>query len=127
MTPYDLLMDLFFGTTGYGYFTIGPVTEQGPKTTTSATTSGLPSFVGIGNGASQLTITGVDIQINTLTGSFVNGSDQDRAITVLHELGHAFAMIWGAGGSQIQPDGPAIPNNVNVSEDNTALIKNCFP
>jgi uncharacterized protein YqfA (UPF0365 family) len=83
--------------------------------------------VDIGIGTSQLKATGVSITINDLQGSFVNGTPIDQAVTVLHGLGHAFVDLWGIGASAIKPDGKTVPDHVQVSMDNTALIKEkCF-
>ena len=64
---------------------------------------------------------------DNLAGAFITGTPVDQAITVLHELGHAFDDLWGVAASKIVPDGNDVPDHIKVSEANTALIKkDCF-
>jgi hypothetical protein len=68
-----------------------------------------------------------EITINDIAGSFVTGSLQDWAVTILHELGHAMNDIFGPNTSQIQDDGTNVPNHVQISMGNTAKIEqDCF-
>jgi len=66
---------------------------------------------------------GVQITINNVAGSFVNQSADAWAVTILHELGHAYWDLYGQGTSSIVPDDSSVPNNVKVSGDNSALIE----
>ena len=52
--------------------------------------------------------TSVVIRVNNTSNSasFVNGDVNDWATTILHELGHAYWDLYGAGTSKITPDGP---------------------
>jgi RHS repeat-associated protein len=122
----QVLQALTAGNTGLGYITIDDIPSD-PGQVTSATTTALFSAVSIGQGATQLQVTGALVAINDLAGTFIHGSDQDRAVTILHELGHVFYDLLGLGGSQILPDGNGIPDNVNQSMRNTSLIEqDCF-
>ena len=64
----------------------------------------------------------VEILINSHQNSpFNRGNTYDRAVTVLHELGHAFDIIMGAGRSQLATNDPG-----PLSAANTALVRrNC--
>jgi len=66
----------------------------------------------------------VTITVNTNKGVPYNtGTNKDRAITVLHELGHAFNIVAGAGHSYIKDD----QDDPAASASNTDLIKQqCF-
>ena len=92
----------------------------------SATTVGTGSgTVPIDNGT-ILVSAGVKITINNVAGSFATGGPNDWAATILHELGHAYWYLFGAGTSAITPDGPSAPAGVDgiaASQANTALIK----
>src|ERR1022692_3362334 len=75
---------------------------------TSATTKGFGSnTVSAGNGATMMVSASVLITLNNTTGgtAFVSGNQNDWAITLLHELGHVYTDLYGAGTSQIVPDG----------------------
>jgi len=77
-----------------------------------------------GFGGSMGVTSTVQIMINSTSGSFVSGSDTDRAVTILHELGHAFNMINALGGA---PGIVSDARNVSLSEGNTKRIKDaCF-
>lgn len=93
----------------------------------SATTQGVGSnSLPIGDNATMLVNAGVQILVNDAGGSFFNGTMNDQIATVLHELGHAYWDMYGAGTSQITPDGRSAPAGVNgfkASEANTALVK----
>ena len=64
----------------------------------------------------------VEILINSHQNSpFNRGNTYDRAVTVLHELGHAFDIIMNAGGSHLATNDPG-----PLSAANTALVRrNC--
>jgi hypothetical protein len=64
---------------------------------------------------------GVVIRVNNTSpgSSFVSGNVNDWATTILHELGHAYWDLCGAGTSKITPDG----TDTKASEANTGLIK----
>jgi hypothetical protein len=67
----------------------------------------------------MLVNSGVQITVNNIAGSFVTGNPNDWAVTVLHELGHAYWDLYGSGTSKIQPDSAS----VSVSQANTALVQ----
>ena len=71
----------------------------------------------------MLVNTSVQITVNNSAGSFFSGNVNDWAVTILHELGHAYWDLYGPSTSAIQPDGPSIPDGVQISENNTKLIK----
>jgi len=69
---------------------------------------------------------GADIIITT-NGSFATGNIFSQTVMILHELGHAMNDIFGAGTSGILNDDSSVPNNTQVSMQNTSLIVNeCF-
>jgi len=94
---------------------------DGTTTVTSAITTptGPPSTIYIGNGATMQVWSAVQIQVNDVAGSFVTGGVNDYASTILHELGHAYWDLYGAGTSAIKPDANSTP----TSMANTALVK----
>lgn len=61
------------------------------------------------------------ITLNNTTGgtAFVSGNQNDWAITLLHELGHVYTDLYGAGTSQIVPDGESGQQSI----DNTKLVE----
>jgi RHS repeat-associated protein len=104
----------------YGDITVGDL-KSPSGTTVSAQTSGVVVQTGAG------TLEEAAIVINDLGGTFVGGSAQDQAVTLLHELGHAMNNIFGAGTSKVKDDGTSVANGVQISMDNTAMIKkDCF-
>ena len=112
---------------GAGDIQIGDIPQQpGSPYVTSATTVGVePYSYNIGNGASSVLLyESVTITINDLAGSFVTGTTQDQAITLIHELGHAFSDLFGPSSTKITSDA----NNPTASQANTALVTQaCFP
>lgn len=102
-------------------FTFGPIEDKtnpdGTKTITSATTTGSGSVM---YGYIPVN-TSVTINLNNTSAgaSFVSGNVNDWAITILHELGHAFYDLYGSAASKITPDG----DSTAKSEANTALVK----
>jgi hypothetical protein len=89
---------------------------------TSATTKGFGSnTVSAGNGATMMVSASVLITLNNTTGgtAFVSGNQNDWAITLLHELGHVYTDLYGAGTSQIVPDGESGQQSI----DNTKLVE----
>jgi hypothetical protein len=64
------------------------------------------------------------ITVNNVVGSFVMQGSSAWAVTILHELGHAYWDLYGPGTSQITPDG----TSVQASEANTKLVQSkCNP
>ena len=113
-------------------YQFGPI-GSAANTVTSATTTGNGSTsLPVGDG-SVFVNTSVTITLNNTTSgaSFVNGYVYDWAVTILHELGHAYWDLYGPGTSLIGPDN--VPTNTNaqnlqLSEANTALVEqNCPP
>jgi hypothetical protein len=61
--------------------------------------------------------------VNDLAGTFVTGSTQSQAVTLLHELGHAYDDMYGPASTLIVSDA----GSTAQSMANTALVqKNCF-
>ncbi|MGB7763196.1 MAG: RHS repeat-associated core domain-containing protein [Bryobacteraceae bacterium] len=92
---------------------------------TNATTAGTGSVaISIGNGDTMLVNSGVTITLNNITNgaSFVTGNVMDWAQTILHELGHAYADLYGLGTSAIQPD---LGNSAASVANNNLIQKNC--
>jgi RHS repeat-associated protein len=112
VSPSTLLTDLYYGAGGYGSIKVGPIPPpKNPNQTINATTGIIPT--------SQTVI----IMINSSAGDFVNGTTQQQAITLLHELGHAEWDIFGKNASKIKPDG----SSTGTSLDNTWKVKTtCF-
>src|SRR5208282_4618095 len=111
-------------------YQFGNINPTLPGTVTSAITVGVGTqTISIGNGATMQVNTGVTILVNNIAqgASFVSGSTYDQAVTILHELGHAYWDMFGPGTSAIQPDGSGTPQqNLAASQANTALItKDC--
>jgi hypothetical protein len=102
---------------------IGNIVSSQPNIVTSATTSASsPYSVPAGDGT-MLLYSSVTIKINSFAGTFVTGTLQDQATTLLHELGHAFDFLFGPNSTKIVDDG----NSTQTSKDNTALVKQqCF-
>jgi hypothetical protein len=98
--------------------------QSQPGQVTSATTTGANWYkVDIGNGATQLRAGFVQITINDLAGTFVSGSPEDQAVTLLHELGHAFADLYGPGSTSIQDDATSLATSIA----NSNLVRTtCF-
>jgi RHS repeat-associated protein len=115
--PSQFLQQLFPG------IQIGDITSA-PGTVTSATTVGTgPIPVPIGDGATQILYSGVVITINDLAGTFITGNTQSQAVTLLHELGHAYDDMYGPTSTLIESDA----GSTAQSMANTALVqKNCF-
>lgn len=67
--------------------------------------------------------TSVTITINTAAGSFVNGSADDQTVTILHELGHAIADLFGPSASMVKSDNESTQQGRDQSAANTKLIK----
>jgi len=107
------------------FFTYGAISPSAPGTVTSATTVGQGSaIIDIGNSATMTVSASVVITLNNTSNgaSFVSGSGYDQAVTLLHELGHAYWDLFGPGTSQIAPDG----DSATASQNNTNLVKaNC--
>ena len=104
-----------------GSFVFGPIANTG-NFITSATTAGIGSkTIPIPGNATMVVNASVLITLNNTTNgaSFVSGSANDWAATILHELGHAYWDLFGQGTSKILPDG----TNSQQSLKNQALIK----
>lgn len=118
INPATLLSDLQGGEAGpgpYGSIGFGPLRTTpgilpGTVSYTNATTTPVPQY-GMVNGQNTVVGMQVFITINTDPNSPYNkGTAYDRAVTLLHELGHAYNILFGTGSSHIiddQGDSPA--------------------
>jgi hypothetical protein len=121
VSPQTVLFDLLNGII-YGSLTVGEPPSK-PGTQVSAVTKQGQLVIG----DSGIRIEQAYVEINDLVGSFVSGDLGSQAATILHELGHVMNDLFGAGTSIIKTDGDGLPNGVQISMDNTALIdKVCF-
>ena len=85
----------------------------------------LPSPVSIGIGPFGVPIFGlkVSVIINSSSKSDWNSGDSSsRAITLFHELGHAYMWLAGSGGSKIKWD----PLGIGSSGNDQTVINNCL-
>ncbi len=127
LDPRDVLKGLASGQSGYGYFLVSEIKQVKSSAVTNAQTE--PQFGYATSPAGTLVNTGINgvvITINTAPNTPFNrtATPTDRATTVLHELGHAFNWLPGAGGSFVQND----QDDVTLSMENTSMVKtSCFP
>jgi hypothetical protein len=114
-----LLMSLagMNGPSQYGSISPGSINGRDNATTTPVTYNN-----------SVTTAMIVDIVLNDIPGTtFGAGNVEAQAITLLHELGHAFYDIFGPTSTLIRPDGNSVPNGAGISAQNTTNILNlCF-
>jgi hypothetical protein len=90
------------------------------NTVTSAQTTGVGSTQW--NGITVFSSVSIVLNNQTSGASFVSGTPYEQAITVLHELGHAYWDLYGGGTSLIMPDS----GNTAASMMNTNLLqKDC--
>jgi hypothetical protein len=78
------------------------------------------------SGTTRIETTRVEIDINT---TFWNGASTTvRAQDLIHELGHAFNMLWGAGGSDFvydaKPDGSG--PDPQAEAINSQIMQDCI-
>jgi hypothetical protein len=69
------------------------------------------------------------LQSNPLSNGYYGAqSASNLALTLIHELGHVFNLVYGLGGSRIvndaNPDGNA---NASAEAANAATLKDCKP
>ena len=121
--PAPLLNSLLSSDPAVGILIVDDIASP-PGQVTSATTSAFdPINVPIGNGATQRRYRFVEVTLNDLAGTFVSGSTQDQAITLLHELGHVYSYLFGPESTKITDD----YGKLTASQNNTALVKSdCF-
>jgi len=116
--PVDLLQKLAAGDTEYGAIRYGAIKEL----TVSATTIAL-----VVEPESSLEA-GALITLNDNLGShWFLGEEQDRVLTILHELAHAFDVIYGQGSSALPANeretGISETEQVKRSVENTAFVR----
>jgi RHS repeat-associated protein len=133
--PAQLLSGLVAGNTGQGSVRWGDLGGAVGGAVTAAVTTGILGR----NDQNQSIFTGVTITINdNLSAPWFAGYPDTfglgtpdssytqnvyRAVTLLHELGHAFALIAGAGGSRLV----TLSEDPGTSRDNTKLVyEKCF-
>jgi RHS repeat-associated protein len=117
-SPQQVLQDLYNGNTDYGSILFGEIPENGPSAyvINATTTAWVPP-----PGSSVETGAIITLQTQGTYWNFPSGYDQ--AVTLIHELGHAFNIIFGEGSSSILDDA----GNPTQSIANTNMImKDCF-
>ena len=128
--PATVLSDIW-NNTGYGSFNYGYIQDgTNPNTGainswTNAQTTG-NGYVGIGpGGLPQFTSATITMNTNASTPLNVSGGVQNWEVTILHELGHVYQMLFGPSSTQILYDGPNSP--AGQSQANTSLVtRNCL-
>jgi hypothetical protein len=116
----ELLQGLDGGNTDFGLISYGRILQP----TISATTERLINPPGA-------TIDfGAGITINDSVGSnWFLGDDVDRTVTILHELAHAYDVIWGVGASGLEDESAAKTEaeKIAISQRNSQKVKEkCF-
>jgi len=110
-----------YGTLNYTFMGASNVTATSYSINNATTSPVLPYNSATG------TFSSATITINTSSiapYNFAGTSPVDRAVTLLHELGHVFEYLFGAASTEIQDD----QASGAVSAANTALVKSkCFP
>jgi RHS repeat-associated protein len=76
------------------------------------------------NAQTSLNNGNLEIDISDVAGSFLDGTVQDQAITLLHEIGHAMNDLFGNGTSGIVNGDDAAKTNIGNTNN---VIKDCFP
>jgi hypothetical protein len=128
--PATVLSDIW-NNTGYGSFSFSYIPDgTNPNTGainewTNAQTGG-SGYVGLGpGGLPQYTSATITMNTNASTPLNFSGGVQNWEVTILHELGHVYQMLFGQSSTQILYDGPNSP--AGTSQANTALVmKNCL-
>jgi RHS repeat-associated protein len=125
--PVDVLNSIANGDNRYASVVFDKILEmpgtEGKQVTSAMVRRWETRTVDIGFGATQIVDSTVRITINLLAGTFQDGSDEDRAVTVLHELGHLFDYLFGAASTSIKGD----ERDPQLSQANSALVrKKCF-
>ena len=117
-TPSDILNALYELTQVFGSISFGPVGQ------TRGTVSGGTTLPGVLNTGSAKYNT-ADITLDPTV--WQTDTPQQRAVLLLHELGHAMNDIFGPNTSQIRPDTNATKVGIANSQWNTRLITiTCF-
>lgn len=134
--PTRLLGQLAAGDARLGSISRGDLGAASGDTATSAQTTGILGSRTVtrpdGTTFKQSTFTGANIILNNNAaspyqsgcgGRFGAGDGINRAITLIHELGHAAGLIYGARASRIVDD----QNNTTQSKANSQLVyDSCF-
>ena len=119
--PMNVLKGMFFGEGGLGSIRYGSTLPGSEMTTLPTVTVGNGPF-GIGLGAS-ITISESAAK-DYISGSGYVGATNELALSLLHELGHAYSLLSprGSGGSQILP-GDILPPIQRINND--LINQNC--
>jgi RHS repeat-associated protein len=120
LSPAELLTNIYQGTNKYGNLII---TTDRSKVSGDATIS-YGTYVATVNG--QQVFDKIDILLYGPT--MQNFSDKEQARTLLHELGHVFNFLAGAGGSAFENDvNPDGSTNRAAEQRNLDREKKCVP
>jgi hypothetical protein len=137
--PRDLLIDLYTGQHNAGLISFGDLGSTGTAAQTEMRTMNSIPLQGKEGTYRRSIRAGANITINSNeNGSYragyarrelgANVSDRvRRAITLLHELGHAASDLYGEAGSQIVPDDVSVKDRARISRENSQRVyDNCF-
>jgi RHS repeat-associated protein len=136
VTPQGVLFGLVTGLGGLGGITFGPTSALIPATATTArggTSSMTPPVSGGGTVrrsifTSQVTLDSAGDFVNGFGGRNGLGDSENRALVLIHELGHALNNMFGNGSSQMVFDGYPGDIGRSVSRVNSTRVRRaCFP
>lgn len=115
----DILNGTGYASIQYAYFAATDVTVTSFNLNTNTPTIGY----NLVNATTDPTGTVITLNTNALS-SIGSGNFIAAAVTLLHELGHVYSDLFGAGSTAIQNDA----GNNALSQANTALVQQvCFP
>jgi RHS repeat-associated protein len=131
--PAALLAQIASGNDPQAYFTEEYIPQPGPNTATNAQTQATSYSIQNGQVTNTGTANNVVVVFNDNPAApFNTGSVTASAITVLHELGHVYELLYGLGSTNLVNDSIAaqgsVANSNAASAFNTAMVQtNCFP
>jgi hypothetical protein len=121
MNPAEVLTKIMDGTLGkITSTTIRDVTKNGITYTVQATTNILGTVTDWNTGKTFSTAV---ITFNDAPNANLMNSVTSAAAALIHELGHAYDIIYGQGITQIKPDGSSTQQELQNSLDNAKLVK----
>ncbi len=118
LTPQQLLTTLLAGNTDYGKIEFSDSIPQDPGYITNATTQPL---INVPNSPIE---NGALISLNAnMPSAFTGGNTINAAAVLIHELGHAFDVIWGPGASLISFDNG---DTALSGKNQDMVLEDCF-